>query len=188
MRAPLVMPRTGRRSRTFYVRGIADAILPGGLLYEMKTTSDTVTECKAWLEQSIQIPLYQALAIAEGRQVSGTLIDIVKKPVIRRRTSGKNAETQAQYAVRCLRAYADEPERFFLRAELEYSESRCAEALSIAWETAERIRACDRGGYTALRGPSCKGPYGWCDMRDLCWHGNADGYEVIEDRRYGAKK
>ncbi len=185
MEAPLINPATGHCSRSFVLAGRVDGlILDGGAwsLYEMKTTSDTLNETESYLREGIQIPVYDELALrARGIELQTNVVDIIKKPVIKRR----KGEPVAQWAQRCLDDYRARPDWFFRRVEIPVEEARIRWAMSMMWRIAEQIRESHRRGFVALRGWSCcKKAYGWCRFKSLCWYGddiNKDGEESHDD-------
>lgn len=172
LRAPLRNPATGAESKTFYVEGTLDAILdsPGGpLVYEQKTTSDTLDEVEAYLRNGLQIPIYQYLLRCSVGEPGGAVLDIVKKPVVKRRAA--QGESLPAWGKRCLDDYAARPDHFFRRAEAPYDETRVNWALGVFWQVAEEIRNSDRHGYRAVRSLHvCRGSLGWCRYRNLCWY------------------
>jgi hypothetical protein len=184
LQAPLVNPATGGKSKTFYLRGIADGVMQiaeGWLLIETKTTGDTLPEAEQWLRQSIQVPLYlEMLRTGSGVEVVGAIADIVKKPTIRTR-KGESAE---EYGARALAAYRAEPDHFFRRVELDVDERQVREAMQVVWRVADQIRAADRHGYLALRGARCRGIHGMCPLQRLCWHHETSGYVFDAPSRY----
>jgi hypothetical protein len=176
--APIVNPATGRESRTFNWSGIYDGLyrLDDGryMLYELKSTSDSVKEAAQVFAQALQPQLYLAM-IPEDVPMAGICIDIVKKPVApfkrpARKTPVHIDEPLKDYEERCYRAYIKKPERFFRRMKLPHEPWRIREAKSIAWRIAQEIRDSDRHGYLACRGRNCKTTYGWCDYRNICWY------------------
>jgi hypothetical protein len=60
------------------------------------------------------------------------------------------------------------------------NESLRREAMVNAWRIADGIRRAERYGYVSKRGPSCRGAYGPCRYRALCWHGDATGFTTKE--------
>jgi hypothetical protein len=202
MAGPLINPATGRQSRQFSLRGIADAVVERKLfsgevesgaivqrhaehyLYELKTTSDTVHDRLASLRQGIQLPLYaELLRLSHGIEIAGYIVDVIKKPV----KPLKKNEPLHCWVSRCVTHYAQDPQRFFAREVWPYEESAVRKALAVAWRTAQAIRDCERYGYDDVpKGESCcKTAYGWCPMKALCWHGSSDGYEFgVPDTRY----
>lgn len=205
VRSPLINPKTGFASKTFSLKCIIDAVIVGSTrlhlsenryveldgqiwLYEMKTTSDSVSEVAFWLRQSIQIPLYQEIyRLATGIVPAGTIIDILKKPAIPKRKGGKTKppETDADFAQRCKDEYLKDPDRYYFRGSIPYSSARCDWATEVAWRTAQGIRHADKHGYLAVKGPSCKTPWGkWCPYKQLCWFDDMAGLEFDADQRY----
>jgi hypothetical protein len=82
--SPIINPATGKESRTFNWSGIYDGLyrLEDGryVLYELKSTSDSLKEAAQVLSQSLQPQLYLAM-IPDSVHIAGVCIDIVKKPV-----------------------------------------------------------------------------------------------------------
>jgi hypothetical protein len=177
LRAPLVNPATGKESKTFYVEGTLDGALEGPHVYEEKTTNDTLDETEAYLRNGLQIPIYQYLTLYSLGEPTGALIDLVKKPTVKRRTA--QGESLLDWGKRCLEDYAKRPEHFFRRVELPYDEARMRWALSEFWRVAEEIRLSDKQGYRAIRSLKvCRGSTGWCRYRGLCWYSDLDGYDI----------
>jgi hypothetical protein len=181
---PMLNPLTGRASRTFTKAGRCDAIISlrarpsaGLFVYELKSTSDTIDEMVEALRQSVQPATYQELAARTlGKPITGTIVDIVKKPTIH----GRKGETLEEFEDRCLASYRDEPERFFRRVELPNDGRLVREAMEVFWQTARAIREADRHGYVAPRGRKCKKSFGWCEYKALCWYGNREGYRLSD--------
>lgn len=167
LRAPLI-DASGKRRRGFSFVGTVDALV-GDMLYEMKTTSDTVHETEAYLREGLQVPAYNDLVQrALGVELQSNLVDIIKKPVVKRR----KIDTPAEWGERALADYRARPNHFFRRAELPVDESRIRWARDVLFRIAGQVRECDRYGYMAVRGWSCcKRAYGWCRYKELCWHG-----------------
>jgi len=82
--SPIINPATGKESRTFNWSGIYDGLyrLEDGryVLYELKSTSDSLKEAAQIFAQSLQPQLYLAM-IPDSVHIAGICIDIVKKPV-----------------------------------------------------------------------------------------------------------
>jgi len=155
------------------------------MLYEMKTTSESIREVLSWLRESIQIPMYLEMARLSGLELDGAIVDIIKKPVIKpRKSKAKGAEPYAEYLARCAEAYRAEPDRFFHRAYLPNSEAQRVEAMQTCWRTAEAIRCSDREGYLAVRGSRCTFSYGPCRYKDICWHASMESY-AFDERHTG---
>ena|GEM_PF-1477950 len=181
LQAPLINPATGKESRTFFLEGTLDGFVQrsdGLWLYEQKTTSDTLADTLGYLKAGLQVPLYSELLSFNYGQPAGAILDVVKKPKLPKR----KAETRAELADRWVREYADDPDTYFSRVELPYSEQRRTWALGELWRVAESIRASDKHGYRATRSwKVCKTPTGWCRFRSLCWYGDATGFAQKEE-------
>ena len=219
MEGPLVNPATKRPCRIASIRGIADAAipLPGGWhLYELKTTSadisdnDTTATTIARLEsmrQSIQVPLYQELYRLTHGHKAPCIVDIIKKPVLKRREGKKPAEpeldaapkgheeTLRQWSKRCFDEYVADPNRYFAREVQPYDEARIHRAVNIARDVARRIhRYSKEGHFPACRSESlCQTAYGPCSMKAACWRGDesalvtaADRYDVVNNETEAA--
>jgi hypothetical protein len=153
-------------------RGSVDGITDDGMLYEIKTTSQTVDECCAEIRNGLQIPSYQ-LAFALP-----CVVDVLKKPVVRRR----DGEDDMAYAARAGDAYTAEPARFFRRVVVDYQSALVDEARDVLIWCVRRIVVHRRkGSWPRQYGAQCRGPYGGpCEYRGLCWYGDADQYRRAE--------
>lgn len=185
---PIVNPATGKNSKTFNLSGIFDGVYSIDsrmMLYELKSTSDSLKEASMVLSASIQPYLYLSM-VEDISQFAGICIDIVKKPV----TPFKRAETRSKnkanevvteplddYENRCFKSYISKPERFFRRLIFPVDPDRIRYAQEVAWRIAQEIRDSDRYGYLACRGTNCKTTNGWCEYRDLCWFSSTDNYQ-----------
>jgi hypothetical protein len=186
LEAPLVNPISGRPSRTFLLSGKVDALvrrrderyrtdpasgLLGWYIAELKTTGEELAEFEEAMTVSAQPAVYQTLALAhfDGRlgPLLGTVLDVIRKPTIR----PKKGETPEEFARRALQEYQEEPDRFFRRTVLPTNERLRHEVLVTAWRIADGIRRAERFGYLQKRGPACRGGYGPCRYRSLCWYG-----------------
>ena len=191
LEAPLRSPTTGRPSRLFLLAGrldglvrlreggddgFGDAAADGIWVYEAKTTSTEINEAAESFSLSVQPVLYQVLAEAyfgpHMGSVLGSVIDLVKKPVIRTR----NGESPEEYRERAVAAYREEPDRFFRRVVLRADEGRRREALTVAWGVARSIRESEKHGFLSKRGPACRTSYGPCRFERLCWRDDRSGY------------
>lgn len=187
LEAPLVNPTSGRPSRTFTLAGRLDGIVrlrdvpeganPSGIwVLEAKTTSDEINEAAESLALSIQPCLYEVLAGgyfgAHMGTVAGSVIDIVKKPVIR----GRAGEPPEAYRARAVEAYVAEPDRFFRRIVLPADDRRRRDAMTAAWGVARSIRDAGKHGFVGKQGPACRGPYGPCKFQRVCWHNDRSGF------------
>lgn len=187
---PLVNPATGKNSRTFHMDGIFDGVYRldnnALVLYELKSTSDSLREASLVLSQSIQPQLYLS-RLAVANPFAGICIDIVKKPIapfkkaLSRAKNKKPVEVIAEplddYEERCFKSYMKRPEHFFRRVMLPNDPQRIRDAQSIAWRVAQEIRDSDRYGYLTARGCNCKTTHGWCDYRALCWFNQTENYQ-----------
>ncbi|MBI4917362.1 MAG: PD-(D/E)XK nuclease family protein [Acidobacteria bacterium] len=192
LEAQLVNPTSGRPSRTFTMAGRLDGIVrlreapdgsdPTGIwVLEAKTTSDEINEAAESLALSIQPNLYEVLAAGYfGPQlgpVLGSVLDIVKKPVIR----GRAGEPMGAYRARAVEAYSAEPDRFFRRIILPADDRRRRAAMAAAWGVARTIRDAGKYGFVGKQGPACRGPYGPCKFQPVCWHNDRSGFIEKQD-------
>lgn len=201
---PIVNPITGKDSRTFQLAGVFDGYYRledrRVMLYQVKSTSESLREARAILAQSIQPNLLMSMfPQVEGAQLAGICIDIVKKPVAPfRRTKIKRRKGESEkswaarleeearreplkdYEERCYKAYVADPPRFFQRLHLPVDPNRIRDAQAVAWRIAREVRESDRHGYLACRGANCRNSQGWCDYRDLCWYQNCQNYRHCE--------
>lgn len=184
--APLVNPKTSAPSRTFALAGKVDALVrlksnpdAGLLVYELKTTSDTLKNFEIAIRQSIQPQLYVVLArhlLGKEQELSGIVIDVIKKPTLR----GRKDEDEEQLEGRMLQQYKSEQDDFIRRIILPIEDSRLREVRELAWRAAHLIRNSDRRGYLAVKGQACRHAYGWCDYRPLCWHDDLYQYRFAD--------
>ncbi len=189
LEGPLPSPTSRRPSRSFSLAGRLDGIVrvrdtdafdggpnDGIWVYEAKTTSDEIGAAVESLSLSVQPSLYELLVAyntgPEMGPVLGSVIDLIKKPVIRTR----NSESHEEYRERAIAAYRDEPERFFRRVVLRADDARRREALTVAWGVARSIRESEKHGFVSKRGPGCRTVYGPCRFEKLCWRGDRTGY------------
>lgn len=183
LEAPLRNPLSGRPSRTFMLAGRIDAIArlrsngAGGLyVIEMKTTAEDLDDFVEAMRLSVQPSIYQTLVEAhagvDSGRILGSMLDIIRKPAIR----PKRDETPEAFEARALDEYRKDPARFFRRETVPVNESLCREAMTNAWMIADGIRRAEKFGFVSKRGPACRGAYGVCRYRPLCWHGDATGF------------
>ena len=151
------------------------------MLYELKSTSESLKEAGQVLAQSIQPQLLMSMVPADV-PLAGIVIDVVKRPVApwRKAKTKKKEETLVEplqdYEERCYKAYIDKPQRFFQRIRLPVDPRRIRDAQAVAWRVAQDIRDSDKYGYLACRGAGCKNSQGWCDYRAICWHDDTENY------------
>jgi hypothetical protein len=191
LEAPLVNPLTGRPSRTFILAGRVDAVVrhrdgdrrfsradgtEGWHICEIKTTGEDLDEFIEAMRFSSQPAIYQALAGARlARDFGpclGTVLDIARKPTIR----PKKGEAPEAFEARALDEYRKEPDRYFRRVVLPVDEALRREAMVNAWRIADGIRRAERFGYVSKRGPACRGAFGPCRYRPLCWSNDRTGF------------
>ena len=187
---PLVNPQTNRTSRLFLLAGRVDGIVhhreenfrrgPSGVegwhILETKTTGLNIEEFVETMGRSSQIAIYQHMAERslgpDPRPLLGTVVDVVAKPKLRPR-SGESLET---FETRLVDLYRGEPDAMFRRVVLALDRDRMDETLADVWRIARQIRDAERHGFARKSGPSCRGPFGWCRFRRLCWENDRTGY------------
>jgi hypothetical protein len=190
LEAPLVNPDTGRASRTFAQAGKTDGVIAsddGLRLYELKTTGMAPDSLMPQLRRGTQLATYSSLwARMGGAPIVGHIVDIVKKPRLKRR----EGEEMGDWADRLTAQMMKNPDAYFLREELPWSQAHVEETDRVYWQAAKMIRYCDRHGYIAARGAHCKTLFGGCEYRRLCWHGDSEGYRISDtshEELYGDK-
>jgi hypothetical protein len=183
LEAPLTNPLTGRPSRTFMLAGRIDAIArrrsngaDGYYVVELKTTGEDLDDFVEAMRFSAQPAVYQTLVGAHlGDDLGpllGTVLDIIRKPTIR----PKKDETPEAFEARALDEYRKDAGRFFRREVLPVNDDLRREAMINAWRIADGVRRAERYGYISKRGPACRGAYGPCRYRKLCWFDDRSGY------------
>jgi hypothetical protein len=127
---------------------------------------------------SAQPAVYKVLAEANFGDrhgpLLGTVLDVIRKPTIR----PKKDESPAEFERRALEAYRAKPEEYLRRVTLPVDHLLRREVMVNAWRIADGIRRAERYGYVSKRGPACRGPYGPCRYRPICWHGDAGGFAI----------
>jgi hypothetical protein len=110
------------------------------------------------------------------REFFGAIVDVVKKPTIRRGAD----ESLDTFEARAQAALCSDPERFFARVRVPYDSARVADAEAQFVVAADAIAAAEKkSAYLAARGPACSSVYGGaCAYRGLCWHDDSEGYYV----------
>jgi len=172
---PLSAPITHNGQVLTWAFGYADGLVrnDGQLwVYELKTTSGSLRETESTVRASLQPWVYLRAAELAGLKPAGVLLDIIKKPTIRTR---KN-ESPEQWGRRAYDAYRDEPAKYFARPVIDYDESLIAEAFDRLAHLAQLQAYHLKHGFKATPGPGCKGPYGWCRYRPLCWFGDCERF------------
>ena len=173
---PLSAPvRNGDAQICAWLFGYADAFVKGGrYVFELKTTSDTLNEVESTLRAGLQVPFYLYAAELYGLAPLGAICDVIKKPVIAKR---KNESTE-DWSQRALEAYQADPGRFFRRIVIDYDEACIAAAMDKYVYLSKMQKYYLQHGFVAVPGQGCKGPFGWCYYRGLCWFDRADEYVI----------
>jgi len=100
---PIINPKTGAKSKTFYLLGKIDGVVknPDGTLWvlEHKTASDITANYLERLWGDYQLKIYVHLLQQLGFPVVGSIYDIVKKPTIRQKRE-QPEETEAEFKIR----------------------------------------------------------------------------------------
>ena len=164
-RAPIVNPDTDAPSRTWKLGGKLDVIVrdPLGrkLIVEHKTTSSDAGPGSDYLKRlrlDGQVSIYFDGASALGHDVDGCIYDVLVKPGIRplRATPPESRkytkdgrlyaaqrdadETPEEYFARLVETIAEDPNRFYLRAEVVRLETELAEARGDVWALGRQIQ------------------------------------------------
>lgn len=166
-----------------HAKGRCDGVIlrlgKDAVLYELKTTSETLDDKEAELRCGYQLPLYTwLLEQAHGVKVAGAIAEILKKPV----KSGEGAvrkrkeETWSAWRQRVAQEYAANPQRYFRRVSIPRSELDTDKCIADMGRVALAVQLYEAAGYPAIRG-GCHGPYGPCEYKRLCWYGDTEGYE-----------
>lgn len=198
---PLVNPATGRQSQIWQHQGRIDAIArdcDGKLcVVEYKTTSEDIGAgapywAKLRLDQ--QVSNYFNGARALGYEVERCLYDVARKPAIRPYVAtpedkrkytkdGKLYAAQHEYDEspdaffdRCVVEIADNPDRYYARAEVVRLEGESEEAAFDLWQTAKMIRESERAGRWP-RNPEACNHWG----RECSFFGVCTGEASLED-------
>jgi len=193
--APLVNPDTMAASRTWVLGGKLDVLvrdeLGRNLIVEHKTTSGDASPGSDYIKRlrlDGQISTYYRGAEALGHPVDGCLYDVLVKPALRplkatpeeSRKYTKDGrlyanqrdvdETPEEFRARLIDAIAEDPNRYFLRAEVVRLEAEMTEAMADTWGIGRSLRenelagrfprnpdACVRYGRTCEFFPVCTG-------------------------------
>lgn len=176
----LCWPLAGRCLAKGRADGVVFRIGKPALLYELKTTAETLDAKEAELRCSYQLPLYAWLLERQRKvKVAGAVVEILKKPVKAGEGAVKKgtAESWQEWRVRVAHEYAANPDRYFRRINIPRKELDSAAAVKDLRRVAAAIRVYDRGGYPRLRG-QCSGPFGPCQYKHACWEGDLSRYEA----------
>jgi len=163
--------RTIPGRRGFRAAGVVDCWDAGGPIgvVELKTCS-SLLDAAIEHQHSLQVPLYQ-WGMGDDRPA---LLDLARKPRLRRRKD----ESAAELAHRLWTAIETDPSAYFETIELPHDTAAERWTIGALQAAVDLIRHCDKRGWPRRHGAGCRTPYGWCRYRDLCWHGNADKYEI----------
>lgn len=208
-RAPLLNPKTGRKSRTFELGGKLDAIVADietgeKFIMEHKTTSlDISPDADYWKQLRLdgQISGYYVGAEQLEYDVVGCIYDVVKRtgkkplkatPVENRKYRKADGqlyagqrefdETPAEYEERVLSAILEDPERYFVREKIYRTDDQLIEYLADMWGFASEIRMADHNRAWP-RNPKACIRFGTCPFFDVC-----TGSISLEDESYFCKK
>ena len=175
---PLINPSTGASSRTWQLAGKVDAIAraPDGRVWviEHKTTSEDCSPGSSYRQKLVldgQVSQYIEGANALGYDVAGVIYDILAKPALRplgvtqKRTA---PETLAAHFTRLCASIAEDPARYYQRAEVVRFEEERQEYRFDVWQLGELMRESARTG-RAPRNPDACDRYGSkCAFWDVC--------------------
>lgn len=192
-RAPLVNPATNATSKTWEQAGKLDALVRDQsgavLIVEHKTSSDDVSTGSPYWEKlrlDSQISTYYNGARALGYEPAGVIYDVLRKPQIKqlkatpveRRTYKKTGElyanqrefdeTPAEFKVRIVEKFAEEPDAYFMRGEIVRLESEEHEAAQDVWQLALFIRESQRSNRWPRNPEACERYGRMCDFWPVC--------------------
>jgi hypothetical protein len=206
-RAPLVNPKTGRRSSTYTLGGKLDVIVrrrDTARLFQVehKTTSQDIgLGADYWRRISAldsQVSTYLAGARAAGFELESCIYDVVRKvslrphtatpPEKRRYTKAGELdarqreidETPDEFRERVRAHIAENPERYFARGPVVRLERDATEHAADTWQTAAQIRESENGGRFPRNPGACERFHRLCDYFDVC-SGNGD---IHDDDRF----
>jgi hypothetical protein len=168
----------------FEIRGKCDGLIwceedQGFLLYELKTTSDTVVNCREMLLDGVQIHTYCHVLESMGFKMLGTVIEVIKKPLYAKKLTVADEKTKdpmANFESRMMKQYAAEPDRMFLGLLVPRNPAAELEALKhFRWMAMDIELRTKYSHWTRPRGHGCKTAFGDCDYKKLCKkYGNVD--------------
>jgi hypothetical protein len=192
--APLRNPATAAASRSWRLAGKLDGIVldASGRVFvlEHKTTSEDLapgSDYWARLRLDAQASTYLVGARALGFEPAGLLYDVIRKPALRpllatpeesRRYGAKTGELDKrqrncdeapeEYRERLISAIADNPERYYARAEVVRLEDEEQDAAYDLWETARAISEGQRAGRAPRNPDACKRWGRTCEFFGVC--------------------
>lgn len=187
--APLINPESGAPSRTWRLAGKVDAVVRDkrdGLvrLVEHKTSSDDLTPGSPYfarLRLDSQVSVYFAGAKALGFDVAGCLYDVLGKPRHRPlEANSRRAEPESPEAFRerLGAAVAEEPSKYFQRAEVVRLEGELREFDFDTWQQAKLLREIELAGVAPRNGDACVRFNRVCPYLEVC-----SGSASLEDER-----
>lgn len=201
-RGPLVNPKTGAESRTFAVGGKIDMVVRDArgkvVIVEHKTTTlDISTGSDYWKRLRIdgQVSIYFDGVRQLGYEAASCLYDVVARPLLkpykatppeaRRYTKlGKLDarqhefdETPQEFMDRVRAAIAENPERYYQRAEVVRIGDELDEARADVWRTARLIREAEIDGEHPRNPDACVRFGTTCAFFDAC-----TGAASVDDR------
>jgi len=177
---PIINPRTGYPSQTYYLAGKIDEVVQDeeGLwwLVEYKTSGQTPTESfvkRLYLDTQITTYFYAAQKML-GIKLAGVIYRVARKPSIRQR---KN-ETVWQFIDRLHDDYQNRPEFYFYEEQLYRDQSDLDEFEREMWAITQQFLFFRRTD-TWPRNTSKCGDWGGCPYMPLCM-GEPDALELFE--------
>lgn len=193
--APLRNPATNAASRTWMLAGKLDGIVRERatgrvLVLEHKTTSEECGPGSTYLQRlrlDGQVSLYYVGAESLlGHAVDGCLYDVLRKPALRpakatppetRKYTKAGAlyagqrdqdETPEEYRARLFDAIAEDPSRYYVRAEVPRLEHELAEAMHDVWQTGRVLRENELRGFHPRNPDACMRYGRACEFFSVC--------------------
>lgn len=193
----LVNPDTGAKSNVWRLAGKTDKLIRYGddriLIRETKTTGEAIdAEADYWRRLRIdpQISIYVLGLRSLGIDVRGIEYDVVRKPAIAPKLTGKGAEkrreTPEEFGERLLRDCQERPEFYFHRREIARTINDLDLTARELWQTQKMIRACQREQLWPRNVQACTF-FGACEFIPICWtdtdvsSSTPDGFVRLDD-------
>lgn len=194
-RAPLKNPETGGTSRTWELAGKIDVIVRERatgrvLVVEHKTTSEDCSPGSDYLKRLVldgQVSMYFVGAeTVVGAPVDGCLYDVIRKPGLRpykatpedqRKYTKAGAlyanqraedETPDEFRARLFEAIAEDPVKYYARAEVVRLDGEVGEALFDVWQTARAMRDNELRGFHPRNPDACVRYGRTCEFWPVC--------------------
>ena len=192
MQGALINPETGAASRTYRYGGKVDGIvklMQEKWVIDHKTTSFDVSPGSDHLEQARMAPQgyrYVALARANGIEVAGFIMNLVRKPTIKplkatpleKRRVNKDGsfhaktrfedETPQAYRKRCVERMSLDPDSYLARVTVRVTDEDVREAQADLWQIVKSMMDSDRLGIYPRNSLSC---FKWgrpCEYWPVC--------------------